>query len=195
MKAHSQKQVKVTFKSDKEENFEGLELACETSQIIQNQTGDQDFKDWDDTMKTVRFVRPSELRKIMADRAAEEKRRREEAEAAAAAATKGKAAAKGKPPAKTDEKPAEEIVIDESEEATAELVDTIPEPSHDKVDGTDRVVGLKVSAVCDYGRYDCAITRMDFKPTLMYAQRTHKFSIKNTSKIGLQYNFKICNPN
>lgn len=169
MKAHSQKQVKVTFKSDKEENFEGLELACETSQIIQNQTGDLDFKDWDDTMKTVRFVRPSELRKIMADRAAEEKRRREEAEAAAAAATKGKAAAKGKPPAKTDEKPAEEIVIDESEEATAELVDTIPEPSHDKVDGTDQVFGLKVSAVCDYGRYDCAITRMDFKPTLMYA--------------------------
>jgi hypothetical protein len=146
-------------------------------------------------MKTVRFVRPSELRKIMADRAAEEKRRREEAEAAAAAATKGKAAAKGKPPAKTDEKPPEEIVIDESEEPTAELVDTIPEPSHDKVDNTDRVVGLKVSAVCDYGRYECAITRMDFKPTLMYAQRTHKFSIKNTSKIGLQYNFKICNPN
>jgi len=35
---------------------------------------------------------------------------------------------------------------------------------------------------------------MDFKPTLMYAQRTHKFTIKNTSLINLNFNFKIVNP-
>lgn len=35
---------------------------------------------------------------------------------------------------------------------------------------------------------------MDFKPTLMYAQRTHKFTIKNTSLINLHFNFKITNP-
>jgi hypothetical protein len=28
----------------------------------------------------------------------------------------------------------------------------------------------------------------------MYAQRTHKFTIKNTSLIKLQFNFKITNP-
>lgn len=34
---------------------------------------------------------------------------------------------------------------------------------------------------------------MEFKPTLMYATRTLKFTIKNTSLINLDYNFKIVN--
>jgi len=45
--------------------------------------------------------------------------------------------------------------------------------------------------VCDYARFECATSRMEFKPTLMYAQRIHKFTIKNTSLINLHYNFKI----
>lgn len=36
---------------------------------------------------------------------------------------------------------------------------------------------------------------MDFKPTLIYATRTMKFTIKNTSHINLDYNFKIVNSN
>lgn len=91
-------------------------------------------------MKTVRMVRPSELRKIMQDREIEERKRKEEAEAALAAAAK-KAPAKGgaKPPAKKDESPPEEeIKIDESEEPTAELIDTIQEPEHEKAEGSDR---------------------------------------------------------
>ena len=45
-------------------------------------------------MKTLRMVRPSELKRIMIERKAEEARRREEAEAAAAAAKGGKGAKK-----------------------------------------------------------------------------------------------------
>lgn len=154
------------------------------------------FKDWDDTMTVVRMVRPSELKKIMAEREAEERRRKEEAEAAAAAAAKGGKGAKGgKPPPAKDAAPAsEEIHIDESEEATAELIDTLPEPEHEKVEGSERSLALKTSLVCDYARYECTTTKMDFKPTLMYAQRTHKFTIKNTSLINLHFNFKITNP-
>jgi hydrocephalus-inducing protein len=155
----------------------------------------QGFRDWDDTMKTVRMVRPSELRKIMAEREAEDRRRKEEAEAAQAAAAKGKAAKGGKAPPKKDDAPVEEEVqIDESEEPTAELIDTVPEPEHEKLEGSDRIVALKTTLVCDYARYECVTTRMDFKPTLMYAQRTHKFTIKNTSLINLHFNFKITNP-
>lgn len=139
------------------------------------------------------MVRPSELRKIMAEREAEERRRREEAEAAQAAAAK-KGAKGGKPPAKKEEAaPEEDIQIDESEEATAELIDTIPEPEHEKIEGSERSVALKTSLVCDYARYECSTQSMDFKPTLMYAQRTHKFTIKNTSLINLHFNFKITN--
>lgn len=120
-------------------------------------------------MKTTRLVRPSELKKIMLAREAEERRRKEEAEAAAAAAAK-KGAKAGKPPAKKEDAPAdEEVQIDESEEATAELVDTVPEPEHEKVEGTERSLALKTSLVCDYAKYECSTTKMDFKPTLMYA--------------------------
>jgi hypothetical protein len=146
---------------------------CETVVIEQKPAEEgaapEAFKDWDDTMKTVRMVRPSELKKIMLAREAEERRRKEEAEAAAAAAAK-KGAKAGKPPAKKEDAPADEDVqIDESEEATAELVDTVPEPEHEKVEGSERSLALKTTLVCDYARYECATTKMDFKPTLMYA--------------------------
>ena len=91
-------------------------------------------------MKTVRMVRPSELRKIMQEREIEERKRKEEAEDALAADLK-KAPAKGgaKPPAKKDDTPPEKLIkIYESEEATAELIDTIQEPEHEKVEGSDR---------------------------------------------------------
>jgi len=156
--------------------------------------GSTDFKEWDDTMKTVRMVRPSELKKIMIEREAEERRRREEAEAAQAAAAKN-AKGKPKPPPKKDDAPLDEDVqIDMTEEETAELIDTIQEPVHEKEDSSERSLALKTSLVCDYAKYECVTTKMDFKPTLMYAQRTHKFTIKNTSLISLNFNFKISNP-
>lgn len=139
------------------------------------------------------MVRPSELRKIMQAREVEERRRKEEAEAAAAAAAK-KGAKAGKAPPKADTPAEEDIQIDESEEATAELVDTVPEPEHEKAEGSERSLALKTTLVCDYARYECATAEMDFKPTLMYAQRTHKFTIKNTALINLHFNFKITNP-
>jgi hypothetical protein len=143
-------------------------------------------------MKTAKMVRPSELARIMAQREIDEIKRKEEAELAAAAAKGGK---KAPPKGKKDEAPAVELPeIDESEEATAELIDTIPEPDHEKVEGSERNVPLKTTLVCDYAKYECTTETLDFKPTLMYAQRTHKFTIKNTSLINLNFNFKLTNP-
>jgi hydrocephalus-inducing protein len=146
-------------------------------------------------MKTVRMVRPSEHRKIMKQREEEERKRKEEAEAAAALA-----ANKGKPPAKAPAKPAaataseaDAMVIDMNEEPSVELVDTIAEPEHTKVDGSEKSVPLKTTLVCDQVKYDCAVKNIDFKPTLMYASRTYKFAVKNTSLITMNYNFKIVN--
>lgn len=56
-------------------------MTCDITQI--EHTGGQ-FSDWDDTMKTLRMVRPSEYRLIMKKREDEEKARKEAAEAAAA---------------------------------------------------------------------------------------------------------------
>ena len=147
-------------------------------------------------MKTVRMVRPSEYKKVMKQREEEERKRKEEAEAAALAAQskkpgQAKAAAKG---AKKDEVPAEpEIVIDMSEEPNVELIETIPEIENEKVEGSEKNVPLKTTLVCDHAKYECQVQNIDFKPTLMYASRTFKFSLKNTSLININYNFKIVN--
>jgi len=81
LKAHSSKQIRVAFKSTKAVQYDRIELQCETVAIEQKPIEDSaaaeepGFRDWDDTMKTVRLVRPSELRKIMMEREAEERRR------------------------------------------------------------------------------------------------------------------------
>lgn len=87
----------------------------------------------------------------------------------------------------------EEIVIDESEDPTEELIEVIPEPEHTEVEDQKKAVLLKTSCVIDQASYECTVTKVDFKPTLMYANRTYKFTIKNTSQINLNYNFKIAN--
>jgi hypothetical protein len=168
---------------------------CETV-VIEQKPAEEDeengFKEWDDTMKTARMVRPSELARIKIQREIDERKRKEEAEAAAAAAAKGGKKAPPKAAGKKDDGPGEDLPpIDESEECTAELIDTIPEPEHEKVEGSERNVALKTTLVCDYARYECTTEQLEFKPTLMYAQRTHKFTIKNTSLINLNFNFKI----
>jgi hydrocephalus-inducing protein len=80
-----------------------------------------------------------------------------------------------------------------SEEPTVELIETVSEVDFDKVDGTEKNVPLKTTLVCDYAKYECQAKGIDFKPTLMYASRSYKFSIKNTSLINVNYNFKIVN--
>lgn len=166
-----------------------VDLDCECTNI--DQVGG-DFSDWDDTMKTLRMVRPSEHKKIMRDREIAEVKRKEDAEAAALAATGKKP---GKPAAKAKGEVAEEeITIDESEEANIELVEVIDEPENNVIEGTQpKTIKLKTSCVIDYSKYECTVERVDFKPTLMYASRNFKFTIKNTALINLDFNFKIAN--
>jgi hypothetical protein len=112
---------------------------CDT-QVIEYMDGEEvlppgEFKDWDDTMKTVRLVRPSELKKIMQERRIEEQKKKEEAEAAAAAAKGGKGAKKPAKPADVPQE--EEVVVDMSEECNTELVDTIKPPEHRDAEGVE----------------------------------------------------------
>lgn len=165
--------------------YENVDFVCETSQVTM-----PEWQEWDDTMKTLKMVRPSEQKKILRDREIAEHKRKEEAEAAAFAANAKKGA---KPPAKAPAQVLEEIVIDMSEEATVQLVDVIPEPDHEVVADTSKSQHLKTSCIIDRATYECAMKQMDFKPTLIYATRTMKFTIKNTSLINLDFNFKIVN--
>ena len=74
----------------------------------------------------------------------------------------------------------EEVVVNMDEEPTTELIEVIPEPEFTKVDGQDKNIVLKASCVIDYANYNCDVKQVDFKPTLMYASGSYKFTIKNT---------------
>ena len=63
MRAQSAKKIKVMVRGTATANHEGIDLVCETQQIEQEEA--KGFADWDDNMKTLRMVRPSEYKKIM----------------------------------------------------------------------------------------------------------------------------------
>jgi hypothetical protein len=122
LKSGHSKQIKVMVRGKETKKYENIDFVCETTII--NQHGDESNKwnDWDDTMKTLKMVRPSEQRKILRDREFAEHKRKEEAEAAAFAAQNKKGT---KPPAKAPAPVFEEVVINMSEEATVQLIDVI----------------------------------------------------------------------
>jgi hypothetical protein len=169
--------------------YDNIDFVCETWQISQNHAEDgPKWTEWDDSMKTLRVVRPSEERKIMRDREIAEIKRKDDAELAAFNANPKKGA---KPPPKTPLP--DPIEIDMSEEPSVQLIDVIPEPEHETVDASHKTQTLKTSAIIDHASYECQLRQLEFKPTLMYATRTMKFTIKNTALIGLDFNFKIVN--
>ena len=49
--------------------------------------------------------------------------------------------------------------------------------------------------MCDYCQYESSEKAIDFYPTMMYTSRMHKFTLKNTSTIKMNYNCKIVNSN
>ena len=73
LKGHSSKRMKIMVKGIDKKKYDKIDLNCELSQV--EQPGD--FQDWDDTMKTLRMVRPSEHRKIMRDRELMAQKRKE----------------------------------------------------------------------------------------------------------------------
>jgi hypothetical protein len=93
--------------------YDKVDFICETQNIAQKVVEGTKWTDWDDTMKTVKMVRPSEHRKFIRDKEVADIKRKEEAEAAAFAAQNKKGA---KPPTKVAAALPEEVVVDMSEE-------------------------------------------------------------------------------
>jgi hydrocephalus-inducing protein len=188
LKPKSSKVINVRFLSDEPVEHKNIEIICDSKAIKQDTS---EFQDWDDSMTEIKLIRPSEFKKILAIKEAKERRKKEEAEAAASAAAK-----KGKkpPPKKEDERlPEEDMEIDETEEATEEYAEALPEPHFEIIEGSEKQNVLKGSVVADYVNYECDVDKIIFKPTLMFATRSYKFHIRNTSKIALNYNFKVLN--
>ena len=59
--------------------------------------------------------------------------------------------------------------------AKRKVVETEPEPPHTVVEDSQRTLGLVVSGVVDYCKYECSVDNIKFKDTLMYQTRYYRF--------------------
>jgi hypothetical protein len=142
-------------------------------------------------MTDVKYITPSQHEFVLAWKEEQERRRKEEEEAAAKKGAK-KAPAK-KEDAKTPD--ADEFQWPDEqpdEEATIQWLEVRPEPEFAEIENTSKQLPLKIFAEVDYLRYSCEVREIKFKSTLMFASRSYKFGVRNTSAISMPYRFKIC---
>lgn len=66
-----------------------------------------------------------------------------------------------------------------------------PEPHFAAVAESAREVPLKVFAVADNARYECSVSAITFRPTMMYQARSFSFTLKNTSTAKLEFAWAV----
>lgn len=68
--------------------------------------------------------------------------------------------------------------VPEGERRTVEIQEMIPEPEFDnKGSESGENFDLMVSGTVDSARYECDISTIDFKPTMMYTSRVYTFKV------------------
>ena len=104
--------------------------------------------DWDDRMRSVKWVTASET-PVEPD-------------------VNGVTNASSRPPSVLAGRPV-------TAPAKRKVVETEPEPPHTVVEDSQRTLGLVVSGVVDYCKYECSVDNVKFKDTLMYQTRYYRF--------------------
>lgn len=196
--ARASKNIVMSFKANKTTIHKQFQILCETIQIQQG----GGFRDWDDSMSNIRYVTKTEFEIVMRKREEEVQRRRaEEAQVAAAKKQKkpgGKEEKKVEPKkAMIKQEPTIDLAsIDPNEEANVPLEEPIVEPDYQSVEKTEKALGLKVSGVADFVRYEIDTKEREilFKPTMMYTSRVYQFRLRNTSAIKMKYTCKLVHP-
>lgn len=73
------------------------------------------------------------------------------------------------------------------------VVETEREPVHQVIEETHTDLELSITAIADFCKYECPITEIKFRETMMYQTRAYKFPLRNSGKIQLQYQWSILN--
>ncbi|KAI9095517.1 hypothetical protein DFS34DRAFT_651319 [Phlyctochytrium arcticum] len=71
------------------------------------------------------------------------------------------------------------------------VLEQIAEPHHEVLPSgmTDRVIFA--SALADYSSYECDVSSVHFKETLMFQKRVYRLGIRNSGRVLLHFNFKF----
>ncbi|XP_056622256.1 hydrocephalus-inducing protein homolog isoform X2 [Triplophysa dalaica] len=75
--------------------------------------------------------------------------------------------------------------------AKQKVVVTDPEPLHSVMEDSSKDVELKVSATCDYIKYQCDTAPIRFKDTMLYQTRVYKLQMENKGSVHLEYSWQV----
>jgi len=162
------------------------------------------IEDWDSNMKYMRKVTQLEYQAIFKKREEDKQKRKEEIETIitsmsgaggkkAAVDNKKGANALDKNKKKEDELQPQSPIL--KDDGFVEIEEVYPEPQYSIIEKSEKYITLKLTAVSDYAKFQCQISQIRFKPTMMYGSRKHDFFIKNTSAMSIHYSFVFTNPN
>ncbi|XP_022080460.1 hydrocephalus-inducing protein homolog isoform X2 [Acanthaster planci] len=208
------KDISVTFKTDEAVNLQDSVVSCKVCKISFDKPVDQ-VADWDDRMRTVKWVdipvaallRPPTSGEASAARPKSNQDAKKEEKEAKKEHRKGgakeKEAAAAKEAAtelmdkeKTEEEirrkiAAGELAAEVPRPSKKKVIETEPEPTHTPLEDTGRDVELRVSANADYAKYKCKTDSIHFKDTLMFQTRQFSFQLTNKGLVQLSYNWQV----
>ncbi|RKO94829.1 hypothetical protein BDK51DRAFT_29881 [Blyttiomyces helicus] len=72
------------------------------------------------------------------------------------------------------------------------VIEAQPEPAHDSHGSTAIEHSVTLSAFADFSSYECDVSDIAFKSTMMFQTRVYRFLLKNSGKVLLRYAFSIC---
>ncbi|KAJ3287536.1 hypothetical protein HK104_008544 [Borealophlyctis nickersoniae] len=78
--------------------------------------------------------------------------------------------------------------------APKKVLEQFPEPAHDVIAPSANDHTLTVTAFADYSTYECDVSDVTFKSTLMFQTRVYHFSLHNTGKVLVRYHFIFYGP-
>ncbi|TPX54724.1 hypothetical protein PhCBS80983_g05802 [Powellomyces hirtus] len=73
--------------------------------------------------------------------------------------------------------------------APRKIIDQCPEPTHEVIGTPSADRSLLMKAFADYSTFECDVTDVKFRETLMYQSRVYSMNLRNTGKVRLRYGF------
>ncbi|XP_053355859.1 hydrocephalus-inducing protein-like [Clarias gariepinus] len=75
--------------------------------------------------------------------------------------------------------------------AKKKVVETDPEPVYSLVENSFRELELRISAVCDYAKFECVAEPINFKDTMLFQTRVFQLQVDNKGTVKLEYSWQV----
>ncbi|CAH1779299.1 unnamed protein product [Owenia fusiformis] len=160
--AECTKDMSITFKTDAPKSLEELSVPCKITKITFDKPNNE-IADWDDRMRTVKWVDVTPPVPATADSSMK--------------------------PTTPLSQPGYSSVPPRP--AKKKVIETEPEPSFQEIAESARTLDLLVSANADFCKYKVKSEPVKFKDTLMFQTRVYEMNLTNKGNISMDFNWQV----